>query len=603
MSIVKHVGKVRCDIRRMTYSQDIMEEIKARNDIVGVVSEYVKLDRRGSNYMGLCPFHKEKTPSFSVSSTKQLFYCFGCQKGGNVINFISLAEGLDYGDSIRLLAERAGITLPESNNKDEEQKHLVRQSIIEANTEAAKFFFSNLSKSEVAMNYLKKRGISDKTIRSFGLGYSEDSGYSLYNHLKKKGFKDDLLIKSGLVLESKNGGLYDRFRNRVMFPIFDVMGKVIGFGGRVLDDSVPKYLNSPETPVYNKGRNLYALNFARKQKNKQLIIVEGYMDVISLHQYGVTNVVATLGTALTENQGRLLKKYCEEVIISFDADGAGRNAALRGLDILNGVGCRMRVLTIPDGKDPDEFVKKNGTTKFLSLVNNAVTLVEYKVNSLKKDIDTNTLEGKIDFLDKLSVILSKVDNLVERDIYIKKFAGQYGITPEALKAEVIKKTNAPELKRTIRSIAETLKPHEILSEDLEKISHDERMIIALICLENDVYKRLKGTLTEDFFQVKANKDLAGKIFSILDNNDEVTIDRLFDMVIEAEQNIFAKIVYSECNCDDNFKAVIDLMKRIEQTRLANRQKEILELLKDLSIPKEERIALEKELKDIMVRKR
>lgn len=588
----------------MNFSQDIIDEVKLRNDIIDVISEYVKLDRKGSNHMGLCPFHNEKTPSFSVSSQKQFFYCFGCQKGGNVITFISLAEGLDYTNSIKFLADRAGIELPESNDQDEIKKKLIRQSIIEANTVAAKYFFANLSKSKIAMEYLEKRGISEKTIRRFGIGYSEPGWSNLYEHLRQKGFSDDILLKSGLIIKSGKGGMYDRFRNRVMFPIFDVMGKVIGFGGRVLDDSLPKYLNSPETSVYSKGKNLYALNFARKYKNRQLIIVEGYMDVITLHQYGITNAVASLGTALTDSQGRLLKKYCEEVIISYDADGAGQKAALKSLDILNRIGCNVKVLSIPDGKDPDDYVKKNGPDGFNRLVNKAMTLVDYKVSILKKNINTDTTEGSIRFLKELSVILANMENLVEREIYINKYAKQYSISEEALNAEVDKHSNKSYKKRPVsRTIINRQKPNEILSEELEKISHDEKMILALVCIDNDVYSKIKNTLNVDFFQFKKHKILAGKIFNLIESKTEVTIDKLFDMVDADEHSEYAKIIHNECNCEDNLKAITDLIKRIEFIRLSLRQQEIIERLSDSSITEKEKQTLNEELKDIIMRKR
>jgi len=515
-----------------------------------------------------------------------------------------MAEGLDYNSSVRYLAERAGIELPESSDEEDMKRKLLRESIIEANTAAARFYLEKLAVSGAAMEYLRKRNISEKTIKQFGLGYSPPEWSSLYEHLKSKDFSDEVLLKSGLVLKSSKGGIYDRFRNRIMFPIFDVMGKVIGFGGRVLDNSLPKYMNSPETPVYNKGRNLYALNFARKYKSKQLIIVEGYMDVITLHQNGITNAVASLGTAMTENQGRLLKKYCEEVIISYDADSAGQRASLRSLDTLNRIGCNVKVLTIPDGKDPDEFVRKNGPDSFIRLINKALPLVDYKVSLLEKNINTGTTDGSIKLLKHLSEILAGVDNLVEREIYIKKYSRKYSISEEALSAEAARHAGQASAVRPVnRHIVSGQKPHEILSEEMEKITHDEKMILALICVDNDIYASIKNILNADFFQIEKHRALAEKIFSMLDSKTEVTIDKLFDLVDEEEHSEYAKIVYNECNCEDNLKAVMDLIKRIEFTRLSMRQQEIIRKLADSSLTADERQALNDELKEIIQRKK
>jgi DNA primase len=351
------------------YPEEIVEEVRTANDIVDVVSEYVKLDKKGKDYFGLCPFHKEKTPSFSVAPNKQIFYCFGCGKGGNVFQFIMNAENLDYIEAVRLLADRARIQLPEGNDEEEAAKAKVRQTLMNINLQAARYFYETLRshRGDAAREYLKKRGITENTVKKFGIGYSSEDRADLYKYLANKGFEKTDLLKSGLVLQGNSGNCHDRFYGRVMFPIFDIRGNVIAFGGRVMDNTTPKYVNSPETPVYHKGRHLYALNFAKNSGEKRLIIVEGYMDVISLHQSGIINTVASLGTALTENQGRLLRKYAEEIVISYDADTAGQSATLRGLDILGYMGSTVKVLTVPDGKDPDEFIGKNGPDALWSI--------------------------------------------------------------------------------------------------------------------------------------------------------------------------------------------------------------------------------------------
>ena len=359
---------------------------------------------------------------------------------GSVIQFVMGVENLDYVETIKLLADKAGVLLPEG--KDDEYKEVARKKkeIIKINVEAARFFYEQIEdeKNNNAKEYLASRGIKRNTVRKFGIGYSLKEWDALYKHLKAKGYDDDILLESGLVLENKKGGYYDRFRGRIIFPIFDLRGNVLGFGGRVLDNSEPKYMNSPETIVYNKRKHLYGLNFAKDSSHKRIIVVEGYMDVISLFQFGIINTVASLGTALTQSQGRLLKKYTEEIIISFDADTAGKAATIRGLDMLDDIGCNVKVLEMPDGKDPDEFVKKNGADAFNNLIKKSLSLVEYKIKDLKSGINTNTTEGKIIFLNKTADILSKMENDIEREMYIKKIAKEYEISQESIYAEVLK---------------------------------------------------------------------------------------------------------------------------------------------------------------------
>jgi len=354
----------------MLYPEQIIEEVRLRNDIVEVVSGYVKLEKKGRSYWGLCPFHNEKTPSFSVEPNKQFFYCFGCNKGGSVIHFIMNIENLEFVEALKFLADRAGIALPETEDPQEREKAEQRKVILEINRQAARFYFRSLAGKDglKAQNYLKKRGLLAKTIKQFGLGYAPAEWDGLTRELLKQHFPADLLIKSGLSIRAKSGELVDRFRDRIMFPIFDIRGNIVGFGGRVLDGSMPKYMNSPDTPVYNKSRELYGLNYARMSPSKRLLIVEGYMDVISLHQAGIDFAVASLGTALTRMQAWILKKYSEEVIIAYDSDSAGQAATMRGLDILEETGCNVKVLILPEGKDPDEYIRIHGPDKFKNLI-------------------------------------------------------------------------------------------------------------------------------------------------------------------------------------------------------------------------------------------
>ena len=365
----------------MYYPEEVIEDVRIRNEIVEVASSYIKLERKGRRYFALCPFHGEKTASFCIEPSKQFFYCFGCNKGGSVIHFIMNIENLEFLDAIRFLADRAGVTLPEPDDNKEKEKARLRKNILEVNKEAARFFFSNLASSSGidAQGYLKKRNLTEKAIKQFGVGVAPQSKNALTEHLLKKGMSKDLLLKAGISLETKDGNLIDRFRGRIMFPIFNIRGNTIGFGGRALGDIQPKYMNSPDTLVFNKSRELYGLNYARLSKSNKLLIVEGYMDVISLHQGGIDYAVASLGTALTQSQAWILKKYSEEVIICYDSDTAGQAATLRGLDILEKSGCNVRVLLLPDGKDPDEYIKNNGSKKFKNLVDRAISLLEYKI--------------------------------------------------------------------------------------------------------------------------------------------------------------------------------------------------------------------------------
>ena len=426
----------------MQISEEILERIKNENDIVEVISETVRLKRSGRNFMGLCPFHNEKSPSFSVSQDKQIYKCFGCGEAGNVISFVMKNRNMSFLDAVKYLASRANITLELQNEKKD--KSLQKKELLyRVNLEAGKFFFSNLMSNDTAKEYFLNRGIKLETIRSFGLGYANNSWNSLMNHLKRKNISEQLMIEAGLLsVNPEKNRKYDRFRNRVMFPVFDYRGKVIGFGGRVLDDSKPKYLNSPETLVFQKGTNLYGLNFALKHnmKERYFIIVEGYMDLITLHQYGITNVVASLGTALTINQARLLKRYADKVVISYDADMAGQMAPMRGLEILRTAGFDVRVLSIPQGKDPDEFVRSNGKEAFLKLINSAEPLIDYRLKKAEEGIDFKNSQSSILYAKKVMNILSDLDPL-EKDVYIKKASENTGIKEQILYDMLSKRIN------------------------------------------------------------------------------------------------------------------------------------------------------------------
>lgn len=414
----------------MFITEEVIEKIKESNDIVDIISERVKLRKVGRNYQGLCPFHSEKTPSFSVSQDKQVFKCFGCGEGGNVITFVMKTKNLDFNETIKYLADRAHITLEE--NAERKKSNERRDIFYKMHIDAARFFFKNLTENKDMRDYLYKRGMTDYTIRTFGLGYAQNSWDSLLKHLKAKNYSEDQIVVSGLATKNEKGKVYDRFRNRIVFPVFDLRGRVIAFGARVMDDSKPKYLNSPETPIFHKGTNLYGLNFALKNsKEKDLIIVEGYMDCISLSQSGIKNVVASLGTALTKEQAKLLKRYSHEVFISYDSDNAGQIATQRGLDILRSEGINVKVILIPRGKDPDDFVRAEGKDKFLELKANALPLIDYKILKAKEGISFKSEEGRIAYAKKVVVILNELDP-IEKDVYLQKVSEDAGISESAL---------------------------------------------------------------------------------------------------------------------------------------------------------------------------
>ena len=430
-----------------SFSKDAVEELKSQIDIVDVIGRSVQLKRAGSNYKGLCPFHNEKTPSFIVSPQKQIFTCFGgCGASGDVVSFVKRYYNLDFNEAVEKLANEYGISIKRNTYSDDREKYY------EINREAARFFYKNLTEvKNPGYSYFQKRGIEDRTIKKFGLGYAPDSWDALYNHFKTKGTDEKILVELGLLSE-KNGKYYDKFRNRVIFPIINTAGKVIGFGGRALTSEVmPKYLNSPENKIFQKKNNLYALNITRQDIGKEgfAIIVEGYMDVISLYQNGVRNVSASLGTALTENQAKLVNRYTKNVVLSYDADDAGQKAALRGIDVLKKENCKVKVLHVTDGKDPDEFIKKNGREEFLKLSSNSLPYNDYKLEAAKRGLNLSSEEGKLDYMKRINSILHDLSP-VEKDIYIKKIARDTGISEGAIKMEILGNTSFEEKNKNIR---------------------------------------------------------------------------------------------------------------------------------------------------------
>lgn len=588
------------------YSEELIEEIRSSNDIVDVISKYVTLKRSGRNFFGLCPFHKEKSPSFAVSPDKQIFHCFGCGVGGNVIHFISKIEGLDFKDTLELLANRVNIELPTLDNLEDDKTARLKSKVYEINKIAAEFYHENLYKptSKTAQEYIKKRKLDNRTLKAFLIGYAGNFN-ELYLLLKQKGYTEEEMLASSLVKRTENGGYMDSFRKRLMFPIQDVRERVIAFGGRVLDDSKPKYINSPENIVYSKGRNLFGLNVAKKHDTKKIVIVEGYMDAISLYQRGITNVVASLGTAMTEAQGRLLRRYSEQVILGYDADGAGQAAILRGMEILQNLGCDIRVLQIEGAKDPDEYVLKYGPERFQKCVDNAISLVEFKVKVLLKELNIENTNDKIKFLNEIAKILAKVTNQMEREIYVDKIAKEYKISKEAIYAEVNKlmyKDNQGSKKLEKRVV--TMIPKEEKENSVsEAVLKRENLVIYLLINEySKCYEKIKNLITLDYIQDDTNKQILKKMYEEFEKGNSNTSQLLDWFQDEKIISHITEIMAGDFEITDVNKAIDDLISIYEKEKLISRRNEILKKLESVSEAGSEEVKeLEKELNDIILK--
>ena len=588
------------------YSEELIEEIRSSNDIVDVISKYITLKRSGRNFFGLCPFHKEKSPSFAVSPDKQIFHCFGCGAGGNVIHFISKIEGLDFKDTLELLANRVNIELPTLDNLEDDKTARLKSKVYEINKIAAEFYHENLYKpaSKTAQEYIKKRKLDNRTLKAFLIGYAGNFN-QLYLLLKQKGYTEEEMLASSLVKRTENGGYMDSFRKRLMFPIQDVRERVIAFGGRVLDDSKPKYINSPENIVYSKGRNLFGLNVAKKHDTRKIIIVEGYMDAISLYQRGITNVVASLGTAMTEAQGRLLRRYSEQVILGYDADGAGQAAILRGMEILQNLGCDIRVLQIEGAKDPDEYVLKYGPERFQKCVDNAISLVEFKVKVLLKELNIENTNDKIKFLNEIAKILAKVTNQMEREIYVDKIAKEYKISKEAIYAEVNKlmyKDNQGSKKLEKRVV--TMVPKEEKENSVsEAVLKRENLVIYLLINEySKCYEKIKNLITLNYIQDDTNKQILKKMYEEFEKGNSNTSQLLDWFQDEKVISHITEIMAGDFEITDVNKAIDDLISIYEKEKLISRRNEILKKLESVSEAGSEEVKeLEKELNDIILK--
>lgn len=518
----------------MYYAEDVIEEVRSRNDIVSVISEYVKLQRKGSSYFGLCPFHNEKSPSFSVSPDKQMYYCFGCGAGGNVFTFIQEYENYSFPEAMKFLAERAGITLPEKEYSQEERRAQdLRTRILNVNKMAAKYYYYQLrtENGRQAMEYLKNRRLSDETIRSFGLGYSNKYSNDLYLYLKKQGVSDELLRESGLMNVDERNGMYDKFWNRVIFPIMDVNNRVIGFGGRVMGDGKPKYLNSPETAVFDKSRNLYGLNVARTARKKSMLVCEGYMDVISMHQAGFKNSVASLGTALTTQHASLLKRYTDEVILTYDSDGAGIKAALRAIPMLKAAGISTRVLHMNPYKDPDEFIKTLGPEAFQERMEQAENSFLFEISILERDFDMHDPEGKTGFYQAAARKLMEFDQELERENYIQAVAERYQISFDSLRKMVNREAMRGAVPRRERE--EVVRPQKKREkEDGKKTS--QRLLLTWLIEQKGLYEKISAYISSEDFTDPLYREVAEKLFEQL-KTGEVNPARILSAYEDAEQ--------------------------------------------------------------------
>lgn len=516
----------------MYYPEELVEEIRERNDIVDVISGYVKLQRKGSSYFGLCPFHNEKSPSFSVSPGKQMYYCFGCGAGGNVFTFVMEYENYTFPEALKVLADRAGVSLPEQEYSEEAKKQQdLRSRILELNKMAAKYFYYQLrmESGKQAMAYLKGRELTDHTIKSFGLGYANKYSDDLYRYMKSKGVPDGLLKESGLMSVDEKRGMNDKFWNRVIFPIMDVNNRVIGFGGRVMGDGKPKYLNSPETKVFDKSRNLYGLNVARTSRKKNLLVCEGYMDVISLHQAGFINAVASLGTALTTQHASLLKRYTGEVILTYDSDEAGTRAALRAIPILKEAGITAKVLHMEPYKDPDEFIKALGAEAFKERIDQAENSFLFELTAMEKEYDLKDPEGKTAFFNRTAARLVEFEQELERENYIEAVAAKYHIGFDSLRRLV----NRTALKGIQRAEAKPVRERKT-SEKEDGMKKSQKLLLTWLIECRGLYDKIKDYIGPEDFTTDLCRQVAGLLFEQL-KQGQVMPAKIINHFMDQEQ--------------------------------------------------------------------
>jgi len=571
----------------MYYPDEIVEEVRLRNDIVDVISSYVRLTKKGSNYFGLCPFHSEKTGSFSVTPSKQMFYCFGCHEGGNVISFIQKYENMTFPEAVRMLADRAGMQLPETGGEEAREREDRRARLLAVNKEAGKYYYAQLRSSAGVrgMEYFKGRGLSDETMQRFGLGFARSSRDETFRYLKSKGFSDDLLLESGLFNHRENSGITDKFWNRVIFPIMDTGQRIIGFGGRVMGDGEPKYLNSPETPIFDKSRNLYGLNIAKSTKAKNLIICEGYMDVISLHQAGFDQAVASLGTAFTSGHANLIARYAKdsarsgtgrykEILLCYDSDAAGTDAARRALSILREAGLSAKVINMKPYKDPDEFIKNLGADEFQKRIDDAENGFMFELRLLEDEYDMTDPSGKSRFISDAAARLLRFDNPVERDNYIGLIAYKYDVSTDSLNEVVKKQAIAQE---GIRISPKPMPTRNARSDINDAAKLVQGRLLSWICEDPAIYEITGKYIKADDFADPLYRQVAERLFTQIENGGPNPAEIISMFADEEDQRRIAEAFHQSVGSLESAamreSALKDLMLNVKRLSLTRDDRE------------------------------
>jgi len=578
-------------------NDNVLDEIRDRADIVDLIGEYVDLKRSGSNYMGLCPFHSEKTPSFSVSPSKSIFKCFGCGVGGDVITFVMKRENLSFPEAVEFLADKYNVRLEvyKDENKEAREK---RNRLYEINREAGLHFLKNYQASQKAQLYLKNRMLSDKTIRSYGIGYSKDSWTDLYDHLTKMGYKEEELLELNLISKSKNGNYIDRFRDRVMFPIINRNNRIIGFGARAFGDAKPKYLNSRETPIFHKGSNVFNINIiSRESTRERIILVEGYMDVISLYDSGINYSVASLGTSLTIDQANIIRKMAKDIYICYDSDNAGINATSRAIDIFLQASVKPKIIELEGGLDPDDFIKKYGLEAFEKKIKSAISYIEFKIKKLKENFNLEDSEGLSNFTIESAKILSSIKNPIERDIFVKDFSTKYNISYTAIE-NYINYLNRNKLKEAKREKVKVKKNINVVKSNKTRAQEE---LLAYSLLDNDIYKYIKNKIEVFYFTNAMTRAVFEEIPRLFEEEMEI---RDFLSILESNKLVTKEFVenimslISDIHVDD--KIVDELIKTIERNYIQDRKHKILGNIEKLQGEENKNLLLEslKELQEI-----
>lgn len=567
------------------YSEEQIEEVRSRSDIVSVIGKYVRLKRTGSGYTGLCPFHNEKTPSFHVNPARQMYKCFGCGVGGNVLTFVMEYENLTFPEAMEMLAEEAGIDLPKQEmTAQQKQQEGLRQTLLEINKKAARYYFALLKspRGKIGYDYLTGRGLTDETILHFGLGYAGQGGGELYRYMKKEGYSDQVLKETGLFKMDERGA-YDKFWNRVMFPIMDANNRVIGFGGRVMGDAKPKYLNSPETRIFDKSRNLFGLNYAKRGKRSNMILCEGYMDVIALHQAGFTNAVASLGTAFTEQQANLIRRYTDEVLLTYDSDGAGVKAAMRAIPMLRRAGITGKVIHMEPYKDPDEFIKNLGADEFEKRIEEAQNSFFFEIEVIKRNYSMSDPEQKTKFIHEIARKLLVFEDKIQRDNYMEAVAARYNIKTEDLRQLVVRYGN--QMPTGYQEVMEERQQERIRTgkkkEHREGISYSYRLLLSWLIEEPELFDQIRQWIRPEDFEEGLYRTVATELYDQMEK-DELEPARIIGHFTEVEEqnkvaSMFQTSFGSEIQTDEKKKAITDLILKIKEHSIERQAGEITDL--------------------------